>query len=241
MKIYLIYVKSTFSFEGKVQVGLWECGIHCEPLDSDYFGINFLKGNFLQTKFFLRRVEIDGRFCPAQLHLQKKLDCPTRLQQTCLNILSTCPHWGAGCKLTKHQNVMFAVKINWTSTDAEQRGRLGLWQNNVSLKSGFLVICAGQVLVQCEHNGQPLPKVCVQQFLYENGAQLCSYLFLVKDKAPGRNLIRKQHFETWHWSNLFLSGAVDPNNMAPGANHTRTVGLFFVKRIWSLRHLNHAT
>ncbi len=36
------------------------------------------------------------------------------------------------------------------------------------------------------------------------------HLFLGKDKVPGRNLIRMQYFETWHWSNLLLSGAVDP-------------------------------
>ncbi len=51
-------------------------------------------------------------------------------------------------------------------------------------------------------------------------------VFVVKNKVPGRNLIKKQSFETWHWSKLFLSGIVDPNNMAPGANHARPVGLF---------------
>ncbi len=30
--------------------------------------------------------------------------------------------------------------------------------------------------VEREHNRHRLPKVCVQQFLYKNGAQLCSYL-----------------------------------------------------------------
>ena len=40
----------------------------------------------------------------------------------------------------------------------------------------FLVICAGRALVELEHYRQPLSKVCLQQFLYENGTQLCSYL-----------------------------------------------------------------
>ncbi len=34
----------------------------------------------------------------------------------------------------------------------------------------------GWVLVEREHYRQPLSKVCLQQFLYENGTQLCSYL-----------------------------------------------------------------
>ncbi len=34
----------------------------------------------------------------------------------------------------------------------------------------------GQVPVKHEHYRQPLSKVCLQQFLYENGTQLCSYL-----------------------------------------------------------------
>ena len=53
-------------------------------------------------------------------------------------------------------------------------------------------------------------------------------LFFVMDKVLGRNLIRKQYFETLHWSNLFLSGALDPNNMVPGTNHMRPVGLFLI-------------
>ncbi len=40
----------------------------------------------------------------------------------------------------------------------------------------FLVICAGRALVELEHYRQPLSKVCLQQFLYENGTELCSYL-----------------------------------------------------------------
>ena len=32
-----------------------------------------------------------------------------------------------------------------------------------------------------KHCRQPLPKVCVQHFLYENSTQLCSYLYTRKE------------------------------------------------------------
>ncbi len=49
-------------------------------------------------------------------------------------------------------------------------------ESNLLVWRIFLVICAGWVPVECKHNRYPLPKMCVQQFLYENGAQLCLYL-----------------------------------------------------------------
>ena len=40
----------------------------------------------------------------------------------------------------------------------------------------LFVICAAGYWSSMNTKRHPLPKVCVQQFLYENGTQLCSYL-----------------------------------------------------------------
>ncbi len=68
---------------------------------------------------------------------------------------------------------------------------------DVMLKFGlesFLVICASRVPVEREHNRHPLPKVVYSSFSMKmalNCVHIWSVdLFLVKDKVPGRKLIK---------------------------------------------------
>ncbi len=76
-------------------------------------------------------------------------------------------------------------RINWRLRSQTKDGSLHFHhcsmnktKHSVSQKGKMVLFgdLRRRVLVEREHNSHPLPKVYVQQFLHENGAQLCSYL-----------------------------------------------------------------
>ncbi len=64
-----------------------------------------------------------------------------------------------------------------------------------------------------KHYKQPLPKVCVQQFLYENSTQLCSYLVyrfvLGQGQGARKEIDQNGCFVIWLCSKMLLPGTFD--------------------------------
>ncbi len=78
-----------------------------------------------------------------------------------------------------------------------------------SFPFGFLVICAGY-RSSAKHCGQPLPKVCALHYLYENGAQFCSYLvssfILGQGFGASMEIYQNSLFVIWQCSNFSCLG-----------------------------------
>ncbi len=83
---------------------------------------------------------------------------------------------------------------------------MNLW---CQMKPSLLVICAGY-RSSAKHYGQPLPQMCVQHFLYENGAQFYLYLIsrfvLGQGSGASKEINQNSLFVIWQCSNFSCLG-----------------------------------